>query len=1066
MSSESPEALLAHSSFVHALASRLVFDREDAEDVAQDTWVSYLRSRPDASRPLEGWFRRVVQNHALQHRRGSGRRDAREQAVARPEGLPSTDEIVERENARRAVIDALVALREPYRATILLRFYEDLSPAEVAERLGVPLETVRTRLKRGLALLRERLDARSGGREQWTLALLPLALPRGASLEVSRQLARGADGAWRAKLAALLGVVLVALFFGRWLLDDAGAVDAASADSTVVASPSALSGPDVAQAATGFERLSVAPEPRVQPWRVSVVRDLDGLPLAELDVDVRIAGREAERRRTDEFGRLAFAVPVGRGVLLATAGSDAALGGELALAPLEAADVDGALEAREVAWTLPAASSVAGRVLDAAGAPAGGSTVTLFRDLRPFVDAGSPVDPAATVVTDSDGRFEFRGLPQEFSVIATRGDEVAIAGLSAQLERPAAVADVELTLAPAWRVRGRITDPRGNPLADVELGAANHDRRGRGRSAGHAGVSYRTFVRQRVRSGADGRFEFAALAATAHEVRATRAGYVEDTRSISGPTDELDFVLHEGVELVARVLGRAGTPLAGATVRVLGPSSDPRTELVADADGRVVLSLAREQRGFLRASAPGYATSFGRPFSLADSSGELVLELEPSQPIVGRVVDADGAPVAECDVQARLAGEYVAELRELWVPKLDASLLFARARTDSNGEFVLDGTDGREYELGATPPGATSARAVARVAGGQTGVELELDARAENTLSFRGRLHSRLSGVPIEYFRVVAQRVGVQGSRVVAARNFREADGEFRLFAGRPGTWWLWVRAEGYAPLFVAPREYPAGEAVLDYPLDRAATIDVHVVDARGAAVQGARVICSESDGTPLPTMISSSYWLNSVPCDTRGVAALVGVPARAFRVEVRVPELNELFGFDVDPTIALDRRVELALPVDLTSPRRPLELSLLTSADATPAGEFSGEPVSAPPWVGRCTVRVLGARGAVTASFAGVSDARGFQLEKPFTYFVVSVDGGSKDSHVFLETVSVDPAGLRDGPELLAPGRLRIAIPFDAVLLEVLRDGQAPFHVPLEGRGESGLLLRLPSSR
>ncbi|MBI5435452.1 MAG: sigma-70 family RNA polymerase sigma factor, partial [Planctomycetes bacterium] len=347
MSSESPEALLAHSSFVHALASRLVFDRADAEDIAQETWVSYLRSRPDTTRPLKGWFRRVVQNHALQHRRGSGRRDAREQAVARPEGVPSTDEIVERETARRSVIESLVVLREPYRTTILLRFYEDLSPAEVAERLGVPLETVRTRLKRGLALLRERLDARSGGREQWTLALLPLAAPRGASFEVSRQLARGADGAWRAKLAALLGVVLVALFFGRWVLDDTGAVDAARADSADVASAWAKPGPDVAPTPYAVGRLSAAPEPRVQPWRVSVVRDLDQLPLADLEIDVRVAGREAERRRTDEHGRLALAVPVGRGVQLATAGSDEALGGELALAPVETVDDEGAIEARD-----------------------------------------------------------------------------------------------------------------------------------------------------------------------------------------------------------------------------------------------------------------------------------------------------------------------------------------------------------------------------------------------------------------------------------------------------------------------------------------------------------------------------------------------------------------------------------------------------------------------------------------------------------------------------------------------------------------------------------------------
>src|SRR5262245_56384112 len=112
---DSADALLAHSNFVRALASRLVFDRDDAEDVAQETLVSYRRARPDGARPLQGWFRRVVKNHVLQRSRGAGRRGARERAVARPEVTPATDEIVERENARRAVIDALVELREPYR---------------------------------------------------------------------------------------------------------------------------------------------------------------------------------------------------------------------------------------------------------------------------------------------------------------------------------------------------------------------------------------------------------------------------------------------------------------------------------------------------------------------------------------------------------------------------------------------------------------------------------------------------------------------------------------------------------------------------------------------------------------------------------------------------------------------------------------------------------------------------------------------------------------------------------------------------------------------------------------
>jgi hypothetical protein len=54
-------------------------------------------------------------------------------------------------------------LPEPFKAAILLRYYEDLSPHAIAKRVDAPLETVRARLKRGLQKLRRRLDEDHGG---------------------------------------------------------------------------------------------------------------------------------------------------------------------------------------------------------------------------------------------------------------------------------------------------------------------------------------------------------------------------------------------------------------------------------------------------------------------------------------------------------------------------------------------------------------------------------------------------------------------------------------------------------------------------------------------------------------------------------------------------------------------------------------------------------------------------------------------------------------------------------------------------------------------------------------
>ena len=48
----------------------------------------------------------------------------------------------------------MLALDEPYRTVILMRYYEDLTPSQIAEHLGLPAATVRTRLRRGLERLR------------------------------------------------------------------------------------------------------------------------------------------------------------------------------------------------------------------------------------------------------------------------------------------------------------------------------------------------------------------------------------------------------------------------------------------------------------------------------------------------------------------------------------------------------------------------------------------------------------------------------------------------------------------------------------------------------------------------------------------------------------------------------------------------------------------------------------------------------------------------------------------------------------------------------------------------
>ncbi len=170
------ERLLAHREWVRALARSLVRDPSDADDLEQEAWLDTLRHPPRHDAGLRGWFRALLRSRARDAWRGGGRRAAREAAATPPPAVPTPEETVAQAEAHRRVVDAVLSLEEPYRATVLLRYFEGLPPREVAARMGVPVETVRTRGKRALERLREMLDRdHRGDRGAWMAILLPLA---------------------------------------------------------------------------------------------------------------------------------------------------------------------------------------------------------------------------------------------------------------------------------------------------------------------------------------------------------------------------------------------------------------------------------------------------------------------------------------------------------------------------------------------------------------------------------------------------------------------------------------------------------------------------------------------------------------------------------------------------------------------------------------------------------------------------------------------------------------------------------------------------------------------------
>lgn len=168
-----PEALLQHQDFLRALARGLLGDAERAEDAVQDAYAAALAHPPSEAGALRGWLATVVRNGALNQLRAESRRLARERDAARAEIL--ADDVGERLRTQQRVLAAVESLREPFRTAVYLRYAEGLPPRAIAERTGAPVETVRSRIQRGLEMLRRDLDREYGDRSAWSVALLPFA---------------------------------------------------------------------------------------------------------------------------------------------------------------------------------------------------------------------------------------------------------------------------------------------------------------------------------------------------------------------------------------------------------------------------------------------------------------------------------------------------------------------------------------------------------------------------------------------------------------------------------------------------------------------------------------------------------------------------------------------------------------------------------------------------------------------------------------------------------------------------------------------------------------------------
>lgn len=165
---EFAQAALAHIDSLYGTALRLTRRAPDAEDLVQDTYLKAFRSAHQfqAGTNLKAWLFTILHNTFRNIRRHDGRdpvdvdSEAVEQAADDAPSTQSPEQLLTRATLDADLQGALDALPPAFRQAVWLRDVEELSYAEMATVLGVPIGTVMSRISRGRRALSEGLKVR------------------------------------------------------------------------------------------------------------------------------------------------------------------------------------------------------------------------------------------------------------------------------------------------------------------------------------------------------------------------------------------------------------------------------------------------------------------------------------------------------------------------------------------------------------------------------------------------------------------------------------------------------------------------------------------------------------------------------------------------------------------------------------------------------------------------------------------------------------------------------------------------------------------------------------------
>jgi len=829
MHSTPDDDLAQHARSLRGLARALV-GAEQADDVIQDATVEALKQPPTKGISLLAWLAGVVRNRARRHHRDTKRRATREQraAAAAPlqESATPLDAAVHREMVAR-LDAALLGLPQPYQDTLLWRYYEGLTPAEIAARSGTLLATVKSRLQRGLAMMRERLDSDRRGSE-WRKAL-------GTVFGVGEQSAAAAAAAI-AGITLMLGKLalgaVAAVFVGVYLWHSVESPDVAltAAASNSAATTAETSGPGTALSDVVAQR-EAAPQPAMtlpasgtaagEATIAGRCIDEAGKPLAGVLVQGKIyrngsgGDRFAHTVESGGDGTFAISFPISPDENLS-----------LSLNSPDRCEATGTFrdiiagERRDLGdLVMSLAYRVRGRVVDSNGAPQHG--VEAIMNLQGPVMERRIVNsrrPSGEARTDALGEFFIKeAFPSGSYWIEFKNRELIERNTARfELGGESRERTLEFVVAPApLACRGIVVRSDGSPIPNASVSLGDNS----------------------VQTDTEGKFTVLPNPAhyPAQRLLSVRADGYRRRNDYAWRTDdpsEQRIELRPAPAMVLRVLdGASGTPIERYTARVVASNdwNPGQGESAAEHPGGVSRHLVDPGHWsvIVKPGEGAYGSTAFLPFDMPpDQDIELTVHVWPQQ--TRRLVVTDGERrIAGIDVELLDPGDIkVRRDTETWTldncpisgPPL--ARIVQRGTTDDNGALLLRGPKG-DLAL--------------RLSGGGLSLQIVQPIRLDEATDLvvtgqpGARLRGRLQPVAVARHIYSASKVGSNeepvpvGIHLISARNDNESlhrfqeppfaideDGAFDIRGVPAGQWHVLVRW-GRRSYAVTSVDVPAG---------------------------------------------------------------------------------------------------------------------------------------------------------------------------------------------------------------------------------------------------------------